>query len=427
MNHFRTGAIFVALSTFVIAGCSEEHSGPTDRVSALPSTKCLAPPDTPITSKPVIAVMSGATSTDTNPEIATLRASVTDRVVAAGSGMGARFILSGVGASAASTTLAINTQLEMSGPNPMAREMSVRCKRDGIISAITTMSEHPSDGPLDVFGGLRSLSSHLTGLSAKRVDVVILSSTLNATEPVDLTDPTVLARPAGELVDTVTNAGVLPDCHGWNVYIVGGGRTSTGSIPATDNSRLQEFWTTLFTRCGGRVALYDSDLTQYPIPDAAAPIASAPGAPEVGPAATGESEPTASLIGTHRRIGARSEVVFTLPDGVLFEPASTTLSAGIEPILTQLLTSLTHEYPTQPVTITGYTDSTPYAAPGGNDALSKQRATTVAAWLRDHGITPGRIADPVGLGAGFPIGDNMTPEGRAANRRVEVTVTLSTP
>ena len=108
--------------------------------------------------------------------------------------------------SASSTTLAINTQLDDTGPNPLARKMAVRCKHDGIISAITTISDRPTDGPLDVFGGLRSLSSHLTGLSAKRIDVIILSSTLNATAPVDLTDPTVLARPTQDLVDTVAAA-----------------------------------------------------------------------------------------------------------------------------------------------------------------------------------------------------------------------------
>ena len=428
MNKIRTGMILVALIATLITGCTQKISDPTNTASASTKAACLAAPDAPVTSKPVIAVMAGATSTDTNPDIAKLRTSVTDRVVTAGAGMGARFIMSGVGSSASSTTLAINTQLDDTGPNPLARKMAVRCKHDGIISAITTISDRPTDGPLDVFGGLRSLSSHLTGLSAKRIDVIILSSTLNATAPVDLTDPTVLARPTQDLVDTVSNAGVMADCHGWNVYIVGGGRTSVGSISVTDNSRVQAFWTALFSRCGGRVALYDSDLTQYPVPDAAAPTGSGPGAPAVKPAATtlGGSEPTASLVGVNRRTGARSEVVFTLPVGVLFDRASATLSAGTEPILTGLLTSLTRNYPSEPVAITGFTDSTPYAAAGGNQALSERRAGAVAAWLLGHGIAPDRITC-AGHGEASPVGDNATPDGRAANRRVEIAVTVPTP
>lgn len=428
MNKIRTGMILVALIATLITGCTQKISDPTNTASASTKAACLAAPDAPVTSKPVIAVMAGATSTDTSADIAELRSSVTDRVVTAGAGMGARFIMSGVGSSAASTTLAINTQLEDTGPNPMARKMAVRCKHDGIISAITTISDRPTDGPLDVFGGLRALSSHLTGLSAKRIDVIILSSTLNATAPVDLTDPAVLARPTQDLVDTVANAGVMADCHGWNVYIVGGGRTSVGSISVTDSSRLQAFWTALFSRCGGRVALYDSDLTQYPVPDAAAPTGSVPGAPAVKPAATtlGGSEPRASLVGVNRRTGARSEVVFTLPGGVLFDPASATLSAGTEPILTELLASLTSDYPSEPVAITGFTDSTPYVAAGGNQALSERRAGAVAAWLLGHGIAPDRISC-AGHGEASPVGDNATPDGRAANRRVEIAVTVSTP
>lgn len=429
MKNVRDLVIVTVVIAITVVGCTDKFNDTAESASTTTTIPaCLAAPDAPVTSKPAIAVMAGAASSDTNPDIAKLRTSVTDRVVTAGAGMSARFIMSGVGSSAASTTLAINTQLDDTGPNPMARQMAVRCKHDGIISAITTISDRPTDGPLDMFGGLRSLSSHLTGLSAKRIDVIILSSTLNATAPVDLTDSAVLARPTQDLVDTVANAGVMADCHGWNVYIVGGGRTSVGSISVTDNSRLQAFWTALFSRCGGRVALYDSDLTQYPMPDAAAPTGSGPGAPSVKPAATtiGESEPLASLVGVNRRSGARSEVVFTLPGGVLFDPASATLSAGTEPILTELLATLTRDYPSEPVAITGFTDSTPYVAPGGNQALSERRAGAVAAWLLGHGIAPDRITC-AGHGEASPVGDNATPDGRAANRRVEIAVTVSTP
>lgn len=75
--------------------------------------------------------------------------------------------------------------------------------------------------------------------------------------------------------------------------------------------------------------------------------------------------------------------------------------------------------------LAGHTDnigSTPY-----NQGLSKRRAETVRRWLLDHGIPKDRLAS-VGFGEGQPISDNITPEGRRVNRRVEIrTVAVALP
>ena len=70
------------------------------------------------------------------------------------------------------------------------------------------------------------------------------------------------------------------------------------------------------------------------------------------------------------------------------------------------------------VQVVGFTDSQGSAS--ANAALSKRRAEAVAAILKESGAS-GRITTD-GRGAADPVADNGTPEGRARNRRVEITV-----
>lgn len=74
--------------------------------------------------------------------------------------------------------------------------------------------------------------------------------------------------------------------------------------------------------------------------------------------------------------------------------------------------------PTVTVAIVGHTDAVGSLAE--NTALSKRRAESVVALLAaEYGVDPSQVqADGVGYLA--PIASNLTDEGRAANRRVEV-------
>ena len=45
-------------------------------------------------------------------------------------------------------------------------------------------------------------------------------------------------------------------------------------------------------------------------------------------------------------------------------------------------------------------------------------------WLAGHGVAPGTLTK-AGYGASRPVADNATPEGRQANRRVEIIVHLA--
>ncbi|WP_310722237.1 OmpA family protein, partial [Burkholderia pseudomultivorans] len=71
------------------------------------------------------------------------------------------------------------------------------------------------------------------------------------------------------------------------------------------------------------------------------------------------------------------------------------------------------------VTVTGHTDSV-----GGeayNRALSQHRAEAVAAYLQEHGLRAGAWL-VTGRGKADPVASNTTAEGRASNRRVEISL-----
>ena len=70
------------------------------------------------------------------------------------------------------------------------------------------------------------------------------------------------------------------------------------------------------------------------------------------------------------------------------------------------------------VTIVGHTDST--GSDEYNQGLSERRAETVRAYLGSKGIADSRMSAS-GRGEGSPTASNDTKEGRAANRRVELT------
>ena len=70
--------------------------------------------------------------------------------------------------------------------------------------------------------------------------------------------------------------------------------------------------------------------------------------------------------------------------------------------------------------ITGHTDS--IGEPGYNVQLSKRRAESVKADLIRRGVAANRLSTD-GVGAAEPKATNKTLQGRAINRRVELTRT----
>ena len=71
------------------------------------------------------------------------------------------------------------------------------------------------------------------------------------------------------------------------------------------------------------------------------------------------------------------------------------------------------------IDVYGHTDST--GSDAYNQGLSERRALSVADYLSGHGVQSARIATR-GYGESQPIASNDTPQGQAANRRVEVKI-----
>ncbi len=105
-------------------------------------------------------------------------------------------------------------------------------------------------------------------------------------------------------------------------------------------------------------------------------------------------------------------------DGIYFESNSAQLNAASKATLETIARTLRH-HPEWTVTIEGHTDSIGGAA--FNRDLSARRAEAARqALIRDFGIGADRVKS-VGFGLERPVDNNRTVEGRARNRRVELT------
>lgn len=83
---------------------------------------------------------------------------------------------------------------------------------------------------------------------------------------------------------------------------------------------------------------------------------------------------------------------------------------------------------THAIQVEGHTDNLPIKNSifPSNWELSAVRASTVARLLTENGVDENRVT-AVGQGAKLPVSENETPEGRARNRRVSVTILAVLP
>jgi outer membrane protein OmpA-like peptidoglycan-associated protein len=103
--------------------------------------------------------------------------------------------------------------------------------------------------------------------------------------------------------------------------------------------------------------------------------------------------------------------------GVNFKTASADLTEESYIILEQVYNSL-EAFPAVRIEISGHTDDIGSAR--ANKLLSQERANSVRMYLVRRGISPSRII-AIGYGEENPQQSNRTADGRAANRRVEIT------
>lgn len=103
----------------------------------------------------------------------------------------------------------------------------------------------------------------------------------------------------------------------------------------------------------------------------------------------------------------------------LFDSGKATLKDGSTKVLVNALVGIKAR-PGWLIVVSGHTDNT--GSMQFNQTLSLQRAEAVRNWMRDTGDVPESCFAVQGYGDSRPIASNDTPDGRAYNRRVEISL-----
>lgn len=148
----------------------------------------------------------------------------------------------------------------------------------------------------------------------------------------------------------------------------------------------------------------------------------APGGP-VAPLAPAPSSATAPAPAPAPAGGpcakVQAEVTALLRSPISFDTGGAQMTAESRRVLVQVADKIKGGCPNGTVTVIGYTDNQ------GSDAvnlkLSDTRAKAVAAALVSNGVLAAKVTAR-GAGSADPIADNSTEDGRAKNRRVEITL-----
>jgi OOP family OmpA-OmpF porin len=109
----------------------------------------------------------------------------------------------------------------------------------------------------------------------------------------------------------------------------------------------------------------------------------------------------------------------SLSAGALFDLNKDTLKDAGKAELDELATRIQGMKEVRSLKIVGHTDST--GTDAYNQQLSERRAAAVKTYLQNHGISSSMMTT-LGMGESQPTASNATREGRAQNRRVEISV-----
>ena len=119
-------------------------------------------------------------------------------------------------------------------------------------------------------------------------------------------------------------------------------------------------------------------------------------------------------------------IVIRLCGEFLFDSGQADVKTGFAPVAADIARYLNDT--SGPIKVIGHTDSTPIKTVRfpSNQVLSKERANSVASVIKRLMQQPNRV-ETEGRGPDVPVAPNATSEGRAKNRRVEVTVARQGP
>lgn len=118
----------------------------------------------------------------------------------------------------------------------------------------------------------------------------------------------------------------------------------------------------------------------------------------------------------------QNAMIVTLPEVFLFESGRANIQTQSYPVL-DTIANILKDVPFE-ISIDGHTDAQPIHTfqYESNWHLSVDRALRVGYYLIQMGVSEKNVVIR-GFGPERPVSDNMTPEGRQKNRRVEITVT----
>jgi outer membrane protein OmpA-like peptidoglycan-associated protein len=132
-----------------------------------------------------------------------------------------------------------------------------------------------------------------------------------------------------------------------------------------------------------------------------------------------EAELRAQLQGTGISVTrAGDRIILNMPSNVTFDTDQDAVRSEFYPTLNSVAIVL-RKFNKTLIDIAGHTDST--GSLGHNQQLSERRAVSVANYLGGQGIDTRRVA-AMGYGPSQPVASNASPEGRAQNRRVEISI-----
>jgi chemotaxis protein MotB len=123
-------------------------------------------------------------------------------------------------------------------------------------------------------------------------------------------------------------------------------------------------------------------------------------------------------------------IKYTVNSDLLFPSGSWQMTSDGKEVIAKMAKVLAPEQQERLV-VNGYTDNAAIG-PGlrqagitSNEALSQKRAETVMKYMISQGAKPDLVTAH-GMGEADPVATNATPQGRAENRRVEITLAPST-
>jgi chemotaxis protein MotB len=122
----------------------------------------------------------------------------------------------------------------------------------------------------------------------------------------------------------------------------------------------------------------------------------------------------------------QGKLTVNILDRVMFDSGEAILKPDGEAVM-QKIASILKEHPELMIHVIGHTDNIPirptaHTRFASNWELSTARALAAVHFLTEHcGVDPHHVG-AVGYGEFRPVADNSTPEGRAKNRRIAITI-----